>query len=307
MGTIDKIIQKSESTQENAIAFDKDQWKQQKQQELDDTFKLLNDSTSRLADDPSYLQKLLNLLADQESLSAGNALLVLAQTEKKVSQLNNFDAWKKQGRTVKKGETGLRVLVPVNYTRSDGSEGTSFRVSRVFDTHQTEGEVARQPVSEKPDLALVLEAMIRTSPVKVIAADDKLSDHSDSEYDPEEKVIHIRKSLSDSKAFEVLAREQLRVTLYFINKDANPDNVQLPLYCAHYLISQRFGQTIDTEDMNASQLYDWPDQTTKIRSVISDARQSANMLQQRISRGLAEIEQPQQEQKTGRRQSEPAR
>lgn len=307
MGTIDKIIQKSESTQENAIAFDKEQWKEQKQQELDDTFELLNDSTSRLANDPSYLQKLLNLLADQASLSAGNALLVLAQTENEVSQINSFDAWKKQGQSVKKGETGLRVLVPVTYIRSDGSEGTSFRVSRVFDTHQTEGENIKQPVSEKPDLALVLEAMIRTSPVKVIAAEAKLPAHSDGAYVPEEKVIYIRKDLDESKAFEVLSREQLRATLHFINKDARPDNIHLPLFCAHYLISQRFGQNADIVDEQAVMHGDWPEQTTKIRSVISDARQAANMLQQRISRGLDEIDQPQQEQNSSRRQSEPAR
>ena len=56
--------------------FDREKWKQQKHQELEETFQQLNDATMQLIHDPDRFKAFLELQAELPAISVGNALLI---------------------------------------------------------------------------------------------------------------------------------------------------------------------------------------------------------------------------------------
>lgn len=59
-----------------------------------------------------------------------NALLILAQMPE-ATQLKDFDGWKDAGASIKRQQKGISILEPgEEYTREDGTIGTSYNVKR---------------------------------------------------------------------------------------------------------------------------------------------------------------------------------
>lgn len=306
MSTLEQTLQ-SQNNGDPAPSkdFDREQWKQQKHQELEETFQQLNDSTMKLIQEPDRFKAFLDLQAELPAISVGNALLILDQRSEPVSRLATFDEWRDQGRAVKRGETGCRILSPVTYKRADGSDGTSFRVSRVFDITQTHGD----PVPEAPIATIPADQMVRVlfskSPVKIVA-DEMISADIGAAYDPGSKTIRVHGKLPDDIAVGVLAREMAKAMLYLQHEDASPDRISFAGQSASYLIQKRYGHEPMGFELSMVQGYAWPDDPIAVRATLNDARQAANMVCQRIERGLENREQPDAVQPT-RKSSEPSR
>ena len=98
--------------------------------------------------------------------SFGNMLLMTAQAEQRgmdeITRVAGFHAWKDLGRSVKKGETGLRILRPISVVIKPGEKGyveglkksrlVGFGLTSVFDLQQTEGEpLAARPTFTYPE------------------------------------------------------------------------------------------------------------------------------------------------------------
>lgn len=286
MSTIEQAIQSRQDTvPAPAREFDREQWKAQKQQELEETFQLLNDETMQLLNNPAKYKAFLELQAKLPALSVGNALLILNQKTDQITQLASFKDWQEQGRSVKRGETGCRVLVPVNYKREDGSEGTSFRVGRVFDISQTHGDPIAPIQKQVIKLDQLVRMMVEMSPVRVIA-DQTISAQRGALFDPASKSIHVRSDLPDTVAVEVLAREMSNATLSAIHDDYDRDEKIFASSSAAYLIGKRYGYEPTDFDPEMIQDFNWPNDPVIIRAALNDARQAANMVCQRIDRGL---------------------
>jgi hypothetical protein len=91
------------------------------------------------------------------------------------SLLGSFGAFKKVGRTVKKGEKAIRILAPNRYKIEDPETGEEkyilkgFRPAPVFDISQTEGEELNLGCSEliQGESAVTFETIEKVSPVPV--------------------------------------------------------------------------------------------------------------------------------------------
>lgn len=102
------------------------------------------------------LKSYLKFLSGFHNYSFRNMMLICMQNPD-ASMVAGFQAWKKMGRHVRKGEKGLRILAPmVRKRKADDSESaksakqdsddqpkriiTGFRMASVFDVSQTEGD-----------------------------------------------------------------------------------------------------------------------------------------------------------------------
>ena len=99
------------------------------------------------------LEKYLSTLARFHHYSFGNMMMIVAQFPE-ASKVAGFHTWRKLGRSVKKGESGIAILAPMigrkkdegeSLSRTEFSESKSksvfgFRAVHVFDISQTEGE-----------------------------------------------------------------------------------------------------------------------------------------------------------------------
>lgn len=306
MSTLEQSLHNQTTTESSPNKdFDREQWKQQKHQELEETFQQLNTATMQVIQNPDRFKSYLDLQASLSAISVGNALLILDQRSEPVTRLATFDEWREQGRAVKRGELGCKILSPVNYKRSDGSEGTSFRVSRVFDISQTHGDpIPEESVTTVPADHIV-RALFTQSPVKIVA-DEIVEADIGAVYDPGSKTIRVHGKLTDDVAVDVLSREMAIATLSMQHDEIGRDRIVFAGICASYLIQKRFGHEPIGFDPNKIGNFDWPCDPITVRSILNDARQAANMVSQRIERGLENREQADASKQT-RKLSEPSR
>jgi hypothetical protein len=66
-----------------------------------------------------------------------NVCLILSQNSDAI-ECAGFNDWKKVGRSVKKGEKGLAILVPMSRKNDEGDDDLWFTWRYVFDMSQTE-------------------------------------------------------------------------------------------------------------------------------------------------------------------------
>lgn len=95
------------------------------------------------------LTRFLATLATFHNYSFSNVMLICLQRPD-ATQVAGFNAWKKLGRYVKKGEKGIGIIAPMVWGKSADAEEDDvaprirFKVVRVFDVSQTDG----QPLAE---------------------------------------------------------------------------------------------------------------------------------------------------------------
>jgi len=99
------------------------------------------------------LEKYLSALATFHHYSCGNMMMIVTQFPE-ASKVAGFQTWRKFGRWVKQGESGIAILAPmigrkkdeaesdhrVESTLSDEKPVFGFKAVHVFDISQTEGE-----------------------------------------------------------------------------------------------------------------------------------------------------------------------
>lgn len=126
------------------------------------------------------LQNYLTMMARFPKYSFNNCVLVALQFPD-ASIVQGFNAWKKFGRTVKKGEKGIGIIAPMigrKKAEAENEIGESqdksvfgFKVVHVFDVSQTEGDALTEfaEVSGEPgDNIEAVEALIRSYGIELI-------------------------------------------------------------------------------------------------------------------------------------------
>ncbi len=121
----------------------------------DDALALSEKAITELADSlaagkSDQLKQYLSMMGSLYNYSFGNCLLIARQFPT-ATMVSGFNAWKKRGRMVKKGEKGICILAPLVRKKEDQSEDKEvfgFRAVHVFDVSQTDGE-------ELPEVARV--------------------------------------------------------------------------------------------------------------------------------------------------------
>lgn len=270
--------------------FDLEKWKLQKHQEIEDIFQQLNAITLSVTQDPNKFKAYLDLQAQIPPLSVSNALLILAQTDKPVTQFASYSEWKDRGRIVRRGEIGLKVLASVPYTRADGSEGTSFKVSRIFDIGQTQGPELAKRIDQAIERPALIRAMVEHSPVEMVI-NDAISPEMGTQFDLEKNKILVRNDLPDENAVAILAREMTQAALSFQKSSGNREDNDFISRNTAYLIGQHYGQETAVFDSAVVQNFKWPEKPAEIRSILNQVRQTFNLLRHRIDHGLDRPEQ----------------
>ena len=118
----------SRTIQKEDKPFDKDAWVEKKKQERADAYALIDDGTETISQDGEAFRDYLNVQARFDRYSVSNAILIAHQMPE-ATRLADFDSWKNNDVSLKKGETAITILEPGNeYTREDGTTGFSVNV-----------------------------------------------------------------------------------------------------------------------------------------------------------------------------------
>lgn len=266
--------------------FDKEAWAAKKKAERDDTFYLADTTAEEVSTDSGKFREYLDVQANFRNYSATNALLILA-FNKDASKLGDKDFWRNQGVYIKRQEFSRPIkIIESNgeYTRDDGSIGTSYNIKRVYDISQTTARIKTRPPVSYDERAL-LNALIYKRPMPIQSVDE-LPGGAGALYDHEQKAIFVCRGLNAHDLFCGVSRALAQAELAMISEEYIPDNASYKAHCVSYILGKEFG--VDVSEY----VFDNPadllrtDDPQEIRSELSEIRDTAFDISARMARSL---------------------
>ena len=187
--------------------FDREAWAQQKREQRQELYNLIEEMSEKTLTDPSALSDYLNMQARLGKASVANTLLMIAQ-KPNATFISGFDDWQKRGRSVKRGEKAALVLeANGEYERPDGTMGVNFDVKRVFDISQTYGKPVRERSS--PTIRTALKAITTNTPIP-IKLTDGVSQSVGAMYSEKDNTVYVARGVEGNELFFALSRELAR-------------------------------------------------------------------------------------------------
>jgi len=227
----------------NDQPFDKEAWKQQKQEQREMVYSMIDDTVEAVAKDGAKFQSYLDVQSRFDRYSVANALLILAQRPD-ATRIADFDTWKEQGVYIRRKESGFYILEPgEEYHRDDGSVGLSYNPKKMFDITQT-GNSRKRETPSYPDDRTRIKALTAHSPVP-IRISDSLPEGANALYQPEAREIQIRKGMDAGDIFRALSQELAHTEMDTGNGSYNRSDCAFHAYCVSYMLCKQYG--VDTD------------------------------------------------------------
>ncbi len=195
------------SHEQSQQEFDAAAWAAAKKQEREMLYTKVDELVDEALSDVNALNAYLSVQGRLGKASMINSLLA-AENHPDASNLKSFDDWKRYGRSIKKGEEGIKILAPTGeYMRSDGSKRMNFGVKRVFDVAQTRGKNEWKRFA--PSIRSALKAVTAKTTVP-IRFDDGVSKSIGALYSNDGNSILVARDMDNNDLFFCVTRELAR-------------------------------------------------------------------------------------------------
>lgn len=236
-----------------------------KAQSMQDVLKQLEDGVQAVFTSENYIS-FLKMMAQFHNYSYNNVILILTQCPT-ATRCASFQTWKKLGHPVKRGEKGIKVLVPIPYTYEkkqktvdeDGNaimetvdaKGLTFRIGHVFDAQQVDGQLP-SPCHELTDDSEELQKVVN----RIISENDETSydvtlqeGGANGYYRVDTKQICLRTGMVASQEFKTLIHEKAHSMLH--NSDAEQkftrSEAEVQAESVAFVVCNAFGVDSGTE------------------------------------------------------------
>lgn len=295
MSSFDDLFQQEneQPVPRNDLPFDKEAWKQQKQEQREMVYAMIDDTAQTVARDGAAFQKYLDVHSRFDRYSVANALLILAQ-KPDATRIADFDTWKEQGAFIRKKETGFYILEPgEEYQREDGTVGISYNPKKMFDISQT-GNSRKRETPTYPDDRTRIKALMDHAPVP-IRISDALSKGTNALYRPDTREIQIRKGMDAGNIFRALSQELAHAEMDKGDGSYNRSHHAFHAYCVSYMLCRQYG--VDTNGYRfdrAPQMLEGME-PQEIRAELSVIREAAGEISGRMNRMLSQQRQQKQQ------------
>lgn len=255
-------------------------------------------------------QKFLDTMARFPHYSLNNNLLIMLQRPD-ASLCQSYTGWKKMGRSVRRGEKGIRILAPAPYivdreqNRTDGNGKTmldrdgepvretvqiqvmAFKPVSTFDVSQTEGDPL--PSIGVDELAgsvegyvTLFEAMKAACPVPITFED--IRNGAKGYFSPMENRIAIKEGMSEVQNVKTLIHEMTHQKLHSIDSttgkgpDKTPNQKEVEAESTAYTVCQHYG--IDTSEYSFAYVAGWSagKELPELKESLITIRQAASEL-----------------------------
>lgn len=216
--------------------YSKEDWIRQKNENKALAYEMLETATEEL-NNPDTVMAYFDIQSKFDRYSVSNALLVAYQYPE-ATRLCDSKTWQKNHVFINKGETGIIILEPgKEYTNDKGKTVIPYNAKKVFDISQTNAR-PRQQIKSKPDVRVVVKAMIKTSPIPVEIS-NQLPDEVNAIYQPGAKKIFIKQGLDGDEIVRSLSKEIAFARLD--NGDFNRENLEFKAQAISFIITSRAG------------------------------------------------------------------
>lgn len=294
----------------------------------------LNEITDRLEQgitklfDSDRYKEYLNVMSKFHNYSLNNTLLIAMQ-KPDATYIAGYNAWKNNfGRSVMKGEKGIRILAPSPYKirqkveKKDPQTGKkildkegkpvieekeitipAFKVVSVFDVSQTEGrelptiavDMLTGAVDRYKDFFTALE---KISPVPI--AFENIEGGVHGYYHLKDKRIAIQKDMSELQTLKTAIHEIAHAKLHDIDLKVQRDKQnqldsriqEVEAESVAYTVCQHYG--LDTSDYSFGYIAGWSSgrDLTELRASLETIRATAGEIIKSVDGHFAELQKP---------------
>jgi len=273
--------------------FDRDAWLEQKQEKLRAAHAMLEHGVESFTDSERWQQYLTFQATHGRTFSFRNTLLIFAQRPD-ASMVMGFRQWQQLGRSVKKGERGLMILVPRTYKKKDAPEGeddealdsragVSFIVGYVFDVTQTEGETIPDLVSELRGTSEEIQEL-RATITQVLGQsgytveEEHLVGRTYGYISKEEGRVATREGVDDLHALKTLLHEKAHDILH-VGSSTNEipkEQRELEAESVAYVVASYYG--LDTSDYSFGYVRSWAGDPKKLAASAEHIHYAASQI-----------------------------
>ena len=268
----------------------------EKQERMKEIMTQLEDGVAAVFTSENYT-RLLNMLGQFHNYSVNNCILILMQCPE-ASRVASFQTWKKLGYPVRKGEKGIKVLVPIPYTYQAEektvdelgypvmeiveAKGLTFKIGHVFDASQVDGEM--------PTLAHELEddpEDLRKAVDRIVAENENISyDHNlkkgsaNGYYRRDTKQIALRPDMSATQTIKTIIHEKAHSLLHDSASAYTREEAEVQAESVAYCVCSAYG--LDTSDYSFGYIAGWSNgkETKELKSSLAVIEKTARELMQ---------------------------
>ena len=258
------------------------EWAEKKQLEKESVYQLIDSTAEEISENPDKLKAFLDVQARMDKYSSANALLIYSQLPE-ATRLKDFAGWGEDNVRVKKGAKSISILEPVEYTKSDGSQGISYNVKKMFDVSQTNGKKQPAPTLNR-DTDDIIAVMVDTSPVNVELIDEMPQPSMGAFYKNEDQTLYIQRGFDDSvKLVQNIAQELAFAQLSIQSDSYSRRDMGFKAVCVGYMVCKKLG--VETKSFAVNRIpADWKDMDAKaVRSELSQMRSALGEIATRVS------------------------
>lgn len=259
--------------------------KEEKQEELRNIISDLETGIRNVFESENYL-RYLQTFSKFHHYSLANTILIIFQCPQ-ASHVASFVDWKKNfTRVVKRGEKGLKILVPTpkkvtkekEIINPDGTtslelithEYLHFKIGHVYDISQTVGDplptIVKPLTYSSQQLSSLVEKLIATSPIP-IAYDPSLGKNSaNGYYNVVTEEIFLKPSLADLHKLKTIIHEfshykqeteYMKVVKSF-DRDTKEVIAESTAFCVLEMLNNEFGTNkLSSDDYSFGYLASW--------------------------------------------------
>lgn len=269
-------------------ATEKAAHKAKKAAELENALDLLKKGVQNILSSDNYRAYLANL-SRFHNYSYRNMILILLQCPH-ATRCAGFYTWKKMGRTVKKGEKGIKILAPspftITKTDKETGEEKKVRVMRfttvsTFDISQTEGKdlpastTIANPLLGNSDAAALLYEKLTSIAHRygfIVRRAATLPAHGSCNQTT--KVITVGEHLSGDHATKTLCHEVAHMIADHSYARDGRDNAETVAESAAFVVLNRYG--IDTSDYSFGYVAVWANDEKVLHQNLTDIQKVAH-------------------------------
>lgn len=247
-------------------------------------------------------KKWLSVCSCFHNYSLNNTILITMQRPD-ASLVCGYARWKEFGRTVKKGEHGIRILAPYKYrTEVEDSNGDKQKVEQigfkpvyVFDVAQTEGKElptigVHELTGSVKEYRRMFRALTEISPVPIRF--EEIQGGAKGYYNDAEKCIAIKSGMSQLQTIKTLVHEVVHCHNHSkeaLKERPNMDRKSMEVESesvAHIVLK---AYNLDSEDYSIPYISSWSSgkDTKELKACMESIRSTADEMITGINRSLS--------------------
>ncbi len=222
--------------EQNQHKLSKEEFAKMMSEKRQSLFNMANDQVEIAVESGDNFLTYLNLKSLLD-YTVTNTLLVMAQNPK-ATQLKDISHWREDNKYIRKGQKGIQILEPSEYTRKDGTPGITYNPKYVFDISQLQGKDNHvSPPEYSPNE--ILSAVIYRNEIlpEVIKEDMKIPERV--YYDPESQKILVKDGLDLKVMINGIIREYCFIE--YMSQGMTRDECSFQAECSAYMISKKYG------------------------------------------------------------------